>query len=89
MIVDTLAFGLDEYGYYSLYPHLLLQDLLSRVHNYTVYQRYSCPPDSKPGLARVYIHHHEYVIRSPEFRVGAIAELTYDNLKQINPALEK
>lgn len=88
-ILDTMAFGLDEYGYYSLFPQFLLQDILSRVHNYNQYNKYSQMVECPEGFARVQIHHTNYYITTPEFVIGGITEEMFDDLKQMNPAISR
>lgn len=85
--LDTMAFGLDEYGYYSLFPQFLLQDVLSRVHNYNQYNKYSQMVECPEGLARVQIHHNNYYITTTEYVIGGITEEMFDDLKQMNPAI--
>lgn len=87
--IDTVAFGLDEYGYYSLYPHTLLQDTLSRVRNYKRYRRYLRPSVPPEAFARIQVHHNEFYIQSFEYTIGTISESTYEHLKHMNPAISK
>ena len=88
-ILDTAAFHLDEFGYASLFPPILLQDVLSRVHNYTIYNKYNRPLEKTVACARIRTCLRDFYIQQEQFIIGAISSLTFSDLQKINPAVEK
>lgn len=88
-IIDTLAFGLDEFGYSHLSPSLLLQDTLTRVHNYKLIQQYSQPLHSESAFGRLIVNKRFYQIEKECYLVGTISEETYKHLQLLNPTIEE
>lgn len=87
--VDTLAFGLDEYGYSHLSPLALVQDTLLRVQKVRVMEEYKQPLHSRQAFGRISMCHHLFWIDRDVFRVGAFDSETLEHLKQLNPAVEE
>ena len=87
--IDTLAFGLDEFGYSHLSPSLLLQDTLTRVHNYKLIQRFTQPLHSESAFGRIIVNKRCYLIEKECYSVGKITEETYKHLQLLNPSVEK
>ena len=87
--IDTAAFHLDEFGYASLFPPILLQDTLSRVHNYLVYSKYNKPLERKSAAARIQTHYREFFIEKEQFIIGGISSLTFSDLQKLNPVVEE
>ena len=89
LFVDTMAFGLDEYGYSHLSPLALVQDTLLRVQKYRVMEEYKQPLHSRQAFGRISMCHHLFWIDKDVFRVGTFDSETLDHLKRLNPAVEE
>ena len=89
LVLDTIAFALNEYGYSHLHPSPLLQDTLLRVRNYIQHEKYSNSSHIRSAFGKVTICHRHYWIEQENFRVGTIREETYQRLQKLNPAVEK
>ena len=86
---DTIAFQLEESGYSSLFHNILLQDVLSRVHNYRMYQRFSKSEVRDAACARLFCNHCEIYIQSSQFLIGGITRETFQHFQHMNPAIEE
>lgn len=84
-----MAFWLDEYGYSSLHHHILLRDVLSRVHNYRTFKKYSTPLNTPIACARLSVDRKEFYIYSPHYIVGAIPVEVFKRLQKANPVVEE
>lgn len=87
--LDTLAFGLDEYGYSHLSPLALVQDTLLRVQKVRMMEEYKQPLHSRQAFGRISMRHHLFWVDKDVFRVGTFDSQTLEHLKLLNPAVEE
>lgn len=68
---------------------MLLQDTLTRVHNYKLIQQYSQPLHSESAFGRLIVNKRFYQIEKECYSVGTISEETYKHLQLLNPTIEE
>ena len=68
---------------------MLLQDTLTRVHNYKLIKQYSQPLHSESAFGRLIVNKRFYQIEKECYSVGTISEETYKHLQLLNPTIEE